>query len=107
MAPAPQLRWKTLDELEASLREFQRLYAAEPERRQALRDIVIRTKDRARFASRNPKVSPEKRAVKEEMLQWMLVWLDSPAIFGDWVTLRRSQMTRVSVISGLVTRLLF
>ena len=92
MAPAPQLRTKTLDELEASLREFQALYDAEPGRRRVLRDIVIRTKDRVRFAARNPKAAPEKRAVKEEMLQWLLVWLDSPAIFGDWVALRRSQI---------------
>jgi len=92
MAPTPHLSWKTLDELEASLREFQRMYAEEPLRRRALRDVVIRTKDRARHASRNPKVSPEKRAEKEEMVQWMLVWLDDPSLCGDWVTLRREQL---------------
>ena len=87
-----RVNWRTLDELEASLRDFQRIYADHPEQRRNLRDTVIRTKDRARFASRNPKVSPEKRAVKEEMVQWMLVWLDDPSMFGDWVTLRRVQL---------------
>jgi hypothetical protein len=93
MEPAPGIQWKTLDQLEASLREFQRLYAERPAGRRELRDAVIRTKDRARFASRNPKVSAEKRAAKEEMVQWMLVWLGDPAMFGDWVTLRRDQLT--------------
>jgi len=92
MAPSPRIEWKTLDELEASLRELQRIYAAEPARRRELRDIVIRTKDRARFASRNPKASAEKRDLKAEMVQWMLVWLDDPAIFGDWAALRRQQL---------------
>jgi predicted aminopeptidase len=92
MQAAPQVQWKTLDDLEVSLREFQRRYAEERSVRRELRDVVIRTKDRARFASRNPKVSEEKRAAKEEMVQWMLVWLDDPAIFGDWVTLRRAKL---------------
>lgn len=92
MERGPWVRWKNFDELEASLGEFQRMYAQEPARRRELRDIVIKTKNRARFASRNPKVSPEKRAAKEEMVRWMLVWLDDPAMFGDWVTLRRAQL---------------
>jgi hypothetical protein len=95
MERAPRIQWKTLDELEASLREIERQYAAEPARRCELRDIVIRTKDRARFASRNPKVSAEKRNVKEEMVRWMLVWLDDPSMFGDWVALRRAQLETV------------
>ncbi len=92
MDPAPRVAWKTLDELEASLRGLQQIYAQQPERRRELREIVIRTKDWARFAARNPKVSAGKRAAKEEMVQWMLVWLDNPAMFADWVTLRRRQL---------------
>src|ERR1700720_905241 len=97
MDSALKLRWKTLDELEASLRDFERLYEAAldvPGRRSELRAQVIKAKDRARFASRNPKVSAEKRAAKAEMVQWMLVWLDDPSMFGDWVTLRRGQLDR-------------
>lgn len=92
MQPAPRIQWKTLDELEVSLLEFQRQYRDDPTRRRELRDIVIRTKDRARFASRNPKVAAEKRAAKEEMVQWMLVWLDDPSMFADWAALRRNQL---------------
>jgi hypothetical protein len=91
MDPAPRIQWKTFDQLEASLREYQRLYAEEPPRRRELRDVVIRTKDRVRYASRNPKVAADKRAIKEEMVQWMLVWLDDPAMFTAWVQLRRAR----------------
>ena len=56
-----------------------------------IKDIYhpVKVKDRARFASRNPKVSPEKRAVKEEMVQWMLVWLENPEVFPAWVRARK------------------
>jgi hypothetical protein len=30
-----------------------------------------------------------KRAQKEEMTQWMLVWLENPAIFPAWVEARK------------------
>ena len=89
MSPAPQIRTKTLDELETVLRDYQRMYEADPARRRNLRETVIKAKDRARFASRNSKAAGEKRAVKAEMVEWMLVWLADPSLFADWVTLRR------------------
>jgi hypothetical protein len=98
MQPAPQPRprvrveWKTFDQLEVSLRELQRVYAESPAQRRELREAVIRAKDRARFASRNPKAAAAKRAQKAEMVRWMLVWLDNPAMFGEWVILRRKQL---------------
>jgi hypothetical protein len=90
--PLPRVEWKTFDQLETSLREMQRLYGKSPAQQRELRNAVIRAKDRARFASLNPKVTAEKRAAKAEMVRWMLVWLDDPAIFGDWVSLRRKQL---------------
>lgn len=99
MEAKPRVQWKSFDQLEASLCEFQRLYADCPDLRRELRDIVIRTKDRARYASRNPKVAAEKRAIKVEMVEWMLVWLGDPAMFEDWVRLRR-QHTITSRVSS-------
>ena len=92
MSPAPHVQWKTLEELEGSLLRLRQVYSDEPAKRQEVRAAVIRTKDRARAASRNPKVSPAKRSEKDEMVKWMLVWLDDPAIFADWVTLRRTRL---------------
>jgi hypothetical protein len=98
MEVKPRVQWKSFDQLEASLCEFQRLYADCPDQRRELRAIVIRTKDRARYASRNPKVAAETRAAKAEMVEWMLVWLGDPAMFADWVRLRRQ--ATVSTVSS-------
>ena len=53
------------------------------------RRVVIQAKDRARLVSRNEKVDPEKRKVKAEMVDWMLVWLENPGIFEAWARLRK------------------
>jgi hypothetical protein len=78
----------TIEELDSSLREFSAIYQTRPDLRRYCRDEVIATKDRARFAARNPRVEENKRAWKGEMVEWMLVWLDDPAVFPVWAQLR-------------------
>ena len=39
--------------------------------------------------SRNPKVDREKRKQKEDMVEWMLVWLENPEVFPAWVEARK------------------
>lgn len=82
----------SLDELESSLRELSRVYETRPDLRRYCRDQVIGAKDRARWAARSPRVDESKRKMKAEMVEWMLVWLDDPAIFAAWVELRRQRM---------------
>ena len=94
----PRVEWKTFDQLEASLRALQQLYTDSHDSRSELRKAVIRAKDRARFAARNPKVAPEKRAEKEEMVRWMLVWLENPLIFTDWIVLRRARLQDPAIL---------
>ena len=84
----------TFEELEGSLREMLEVYLAaqavgDRERARYVRRQVIAAKDRAKFAARNPRTSPEKRAAKEEMAQWMLVWLENPEVFPAWVEVRK------------------
>jgi hypothetical protein len=50
---------------------------------------VVAAKDRARFIAHNPKTSPDKQAEKNEMIQWMLVWLENPEVFPAWVEIRK------------------
>ena len=40
---------------------------------------------------RQPRTTPEKRE-KEEMVQWMLVWLENPEVFPAWVEARKKQI---------------
>jgi len=88
--PYAGVRQKSLAELEESLREMLAVYssakaAEDREKARYCRRQVIGAKDRARFAARNP----EKRALKEEMVQWMLVWLENPEVFPAWVEIRK------------------
>ena len=59
------------------------------ERARYCRRQVIAAKDRARFLARGSKLAPEKRETKEEMAQWMLVWLENPEVFPAWVEARK------------------
>jgi hypothetical protein len=62
---------------------------------------VIAAKDRARWASRNPRADETARRRKADMREWMLVWLDDPAMFETWARLRRDAMGR-AMESGLL-----
>ncbi len=92
--PYAGVRQHTLDELEQSLRELLAVYTAaaaagERGRARYSRRQVIAAKDRARLLARHPRLSPEQRAEKEEMVQWMLVWLENPEVFPAWVAARK------------------
>jgi hypothetical protein len=45
---------------------------------------------RAEMIARNHKVELEKRAEKEEIMQWFKIWLDTPDAFFDWLEVRKS-----------------
>ena len=49
---------------------------------------MIAAKDHARWAARNP----ERRAEKEEMVLWMLTWLENPPVFPQWAALRLEKL---------------
>jgi hypothetical protein len=83
------VRQDDLETLERTLVALAAEYeASEGDRARAIRREVITAKDHARFASRRAKTA-ERRAEKEEMLLWMMVWLENPAVFATWVKLRR------------------
>jgi hypothetical protein len=92
--PWAGIRQHTFEELESSLRVMFEAYlaaadAGDRERARVARRQVIAARDRAKFIAANPRSSAEKRAVKEEMAQWMLVWLENPALFPAWVEARQ------------------
>jgi hypothetical protein len=88
--PWAGIRQHTLEELEESLRSMLDVYreataAGNRERARYCRRQVIAAKDRAKFLA---KVKPE----KEEMAQWMLVWLENPEVFPAWVEARKKAL---------------
>jgi hypothetical protein len=92
--PYAGIRQKSFAELEHDLREMLEVYTAatragDRQRARYCRRQAIAAKDRARFVARNPKTAPEKKAQKDEMAQWMLVWLENPEVFPAWVEIRK------------------
>jgi hypothetical protein len=94
--PYAGIRQHTFEELERSLRTMLQVYsdslaAGERDRARYCRRQVIAAKDRAKFLAVTPRSTPEKRTQKEEMAQWMLVWLENPEVFPAWVDARKKQ----------------
>jgi hypothetical protein len=99
------VRQHSFEELERSLREMLQVYAdatanGDRQRARYCRRQVIAAKDRARFQARNPRTPPEKAAEKTEMAQWMLVWLENPAVFPAWVDARKKALQPESGAAG-------
>jgi hypothetical protein len=90
MAPLVEgVRQETLEALEESLvKMLQEYEAGDRERKALVRKAVITAKDHARLAARNV----DKRAIKEEMLLWLLTWLENPPLFQEWVRLRKLKL---------------
>lgn len=96
--PYAGVRQHTLDELESSLKELCQVYTqatAEGDRDRAryCRKQVIAAKDRARFLAGNPRTAAQTRAEKQEMVAWLLIWLDDPGMFSVWVEARKRVLT--------------
>jgi hypothetical protein len=92
--PYAGIRQHTYEELEQSLNEMWQVFAGaltagDRERARYCRRQVIAAKDRARFVAAGPRTTPEKKAQKEEMIQWMLVWLENPEVFPAWLEARK------------------
>lgn len=91
-APWAGVQQHSLEDLERSLGEMSEIYEARPGLRRYCREQVIVAKDHARWASRSQRVDEAKRALKAEMVEWMLIWLGDPALFPVWVRIRRDKI---------------
>ena len=92
--PYAGIRQHNFEELEHSLRTMLQVYrdslaAGRRDRARYCRRQVIAAKDRAKWMAVTPRSTPEKRTQKEEMAQWMLVWLENPEVFPAWVEARK------------------
>jgi hypothetical protein len=92
------VRQDSFAELERTLLAIGREYAqaraaGDRDRARACRRLVILAKDHARWALRNSRTPPDKKARKEEMVLWMLTWLENPEAFPPWLTLRKKPGT--------------
>jgi hypothetical protein len=88
------LHFATLEEAEMCLVRLDELlhkFQAEGQRAAANRVLEVARlgRRRAEMIARNHRVDPQKRAEKEEILQWFRVWLETPGAFFDWLEVRK------------------
>jgi len=91
------VRQESLGSLERTLLalqcEYERAAAAEDRARmRACRRLVMQAKDHARWVLRNPRTDAVKKAQKEEMLLWLMTWLENPPVFSAWLRLRKQAL---------------
>lgn len=86
------VRQDSFDNLERTLLALEIEYEeSDAVRRRACRECVISAKDHTRFALRRLPQADPRRADKDEMLLWMLTWLENPPAFPAWLELRKRQ----------------
>jgi hypothetical protein len=78
-----------------SIRQLENLrkkFVAENDREglRLMREVALKGKRRAQMIAKNEKVAPDKRAEKQEIVEWFTIWLQSPEIFENWVILRQN-----------------
>ncbi len=88
------LSFSTFDEAEQTLKRLENLcrkYRSASDKKgvEYCRQIAILGRRRAEFISRNKRVSSQKRLQKQEMATWFGIWLETPAIFNDWLAMRK------------------
>ncbi len=85
------VRQESFEGLESSLMRLLQEYTSGDHARQlAVRRLVIEARTHARWASRRE----DRRAEKQEMMLWMLTWLENPPLFPEWLRLRRVALGR-------------
>jgi hypothetical protein len=89
------LHFATLEDAEICIVRLDELYRKfkEDEEHAAVErvfEVARMGRRRAEMIARNHKVEPDKRAEKEEIMQWFKVWLDTPDAFFDWLEVRKS-----------------
>lgn len=54
-----------------------------------LRGLALETRQRAQAMAKSRRLSDSERAEQLEIDEWIKVWLQTPALFKDWLELRR------------------
>jgi len=89
------LRFDTLAAAEASIRRIDELYrkfqrVGDRSGMRHARELALKGKRRAAGLAHQEQVDAHKRAEKAEIAQWFTVWLQTPALFAQWLELRKA-----------------
>lgn len=84
----------SFEDLERTLCALSTRYAqADAAARRRIRRSVIEAKDRLRWSMRGLQTGREE---KEEMLLWLMTWLENPEVFAVWLRLRTARRQKLA-----------
>ena len=77
----------------ASIVKLEERRLQQPDKESAsLRHMVSAARDEALLQARSKVIDKELREQQKEIANWLSVWLQSPALFSDWLDLRRRSL---------------
>jgi hypothetical protein len=79
---------QTIQRLENLCRKYR--LASDKKGVEYCRQVASLGRKRAELISRNRRVSLSKRLQKQEIATWFKIWLETPAIFEDWLAMRKN-----------------
>lgn len=88
------LSFSTFEEAERTIRSLENLclkYRLSSDKKGVdyCRRIAFLGRRRAELISRNGRVTLQKRLHKKEVATWFQIWLETPALFDDWLSMRK------------------
>jgi len=94
LIPPDELNFSSLAEASASITKLdalRRKFEEDHEQQQlhGLREMALKVKQDALGMARSKTVERQERLEAKEIAQWLTVWLQSPDIFEDWLSLRQ------------------
>ena len=89
------VRQSNLDELQRTLTALAEVYSqalasGDLMRAQRARETVASVRQHTGFAVRRLASTDPRRTEKEEVQEWLNIWLSHPSLFPEWVRLRRA-----------------
>ncbi len=89
------LKFSDFKQTLASIRRLENLrkkFLAENNREglRLVRETALKGKNRSQMIAKNEKVEKKKREQKQEIVEWFTIWLQSPEVFENWITLRQN-----------------
>ena len=94
VVPSESLSFSSLPEASESIRKLEswrREFAGDGKQGELrrLQEIALKTKQGLQLVARSRVVDTKRRIDAEEIVQWLTIWILDPAIFEDWLSLRK------------------
>ena len=69
-----------------------------------LRGLALEVKRELQLVARSRAVGEKQRLEAKETVQWLIIWLEDPQIFPDWLSLRRRSPEFIEMLGSDLTK---